>query len=94
GLGGWLGGAPNGTSWCDPFKTWQKIYSFDPFNNITFSQRKLILGGQALLWSEQADEQNLDTIMWPRAFSTAEVYWTGSDGPRSVVEALPRMHDM
>ncbi|MBW0572005.1 hypothetical protein O181_111720, partial [Austropuccinia psidii MF-1] len=94
GVGEWLGNTPNGTSWCDPFKTWQKIYSFDPFNNITVAQRKLILGGQALLWSEQSDEQNLDSVVWPRALSTAEVYWTGNNRPRSVVEALPRMHDM
>jgi len=94
GLGGWLGDSVNGTSWCDPFKTWQKIYSFDPYKDVATSQRKQILGGQALLWSEQTDEQNMDSIIWPRALSTAELYWTGTERVRSVTEALPRMHDM
>lgn len=25
GGGGWMGGNPDGNSWCDPFKTWQKV---------------------------------------------------------------------
>jgi len=25
GGGAWMGGVPNGNSWCDPFKTWQKV---------------------------------------------------------------------
>lgn len=94
GLGDWLGNSINGTSWCDPFKTWQRIYSFDPYRNVTVSQRKQVFGGQALLWSEQADDQNVESVIWPRALSTAEVYWTGEDRPRSVTEALPRIHDM
>ncbi|EFP91266.2 uncharacterized protein PGTG_17123 [Puccinia graminis f. sp. tritici CRL 75-36-700-3] len=94
GLGGWLGNSINGTSWCDPFKTWQKIYSFDPYKNVEQHRHKQVLGGQALLWSEQTDEQNMDGIIWPRALSTAEVYWTGNQHARSVSEALPRMHDM
>ncbi|WAR54570.1 hypothetical protein PtB15_4B187 [Puccinia triticina] len=95
GLGGWLGNSVNGTSWCDPYKTWQKIYSFDPYKNVAPAQHHQVLGGQALLWSEQTDEQNMDAIIWPRALATAEVYWTGNTGrARSVTEALPRMHDM
>lgn len=94
GLGGWLGNSINGTSWCDPFKTWQKIYSFDPYNNVAINQRKQILGGQALLWSEQADGQNMESLIWPRTLSIAELYWTGDSKARSVKEALSRIHDM
>ena len=25
GAGGWVGHNSNGNSWCDPFKTWQKV---------------------------------------------------------------------
>ena len=32
-------------SWCEPFKTWQKAYSFDPVANLTADQAKLVLGG-------------------------------------------------
>ena len=89
-------------SWCDPFKTWQKSYSFDPFANLTSEQQKLILGGESLLWTEQSSPENLDPIVWPRAASAAEIYWTGATLPdgkvRNDVEgvraALPRLHDV
>ncbi|KAK4055282.1 Glucosamine-6-phosphate isomerase (Glucosamine-6-phosphate deaminase) (GNPDA) (GlcN6P deaminase) [Microbotryomycetes sp. JL201] len=97
GAGGWLGNVQGGgDSWCDPFKSWQKIYSFDPYANVTARQRRLILGGEALLWSEQADPTNLDSMAWPRAAAAAEVFWTGefiNGEARSGKEALPRLHD-
>lgn len=63
GMGGWLGNSSS-TSWCDPYKTWQKAYSFDPYSNILPEQQYLILGGEALLWTEQVDSTNLDSIAW------------------------------
>lgn len=63
GTGGWLGNTIS-TSWCDPYKTWQKAYSFDPYLNVPPEQQHLILGGEALLWSEQADSMNLDSLAW------------------------------
>ncbi|TFY81773.1 hypothetical protein EWM64_g2232 [Hericium alpestre] len=67
GGGGWIGDNVNGNSWCDPFKTWQKSYSFDPTANLTAAEAQLVLGGQHLLWSEQSGPSNLDSIVWPRA---------------------------
>ncbi|KAK4057563.1 Glucosamine-6-phosphate isomerase (Glucosamine-6-phosphate deaminase) (GNPDA) (GlcN6P deaminase) [Microbotryomycetes sp. JL221] len=94
GAGGWIGNLPGGSnSWCDPFKSWQKVYSFDPFANVTESQKTLILGGEALLWTEQVDPTNLDSMAWPRAAAAAEVFWTGDSKSRSSKEALPRLHD-
>ncbi|ESK83478.1 glycoside hydrolase family 20 protein [Moniliophthora roreri MCA 2997] len=92
GLGGWIGDFPAGNSWCEPFKTWQKSYSFNPTANLTEAESQLVLGGQSLLWSEQSSPQNLDSIVWPRAASPAELYWTGPGG--NVSEALPRLHDV
>ncbi|KAK2465291.1 hypothetical protein APHAL10511_002645 [Amanita phalloides] len=89
GAGGWLGNYV-GNSWCDPFKTWQKSYSFDPTTNLTADQSKLIMGGQHLLWTEQSGPSNLDPIIWPRAASSAELWWSGPGGNNS--EALPRLH--
>ncbi|KAL8283200.1 hypothetical protein RQP46_005978 [Phenoliferia psychrophenolica] len=63
GAGGWLGNSSSLNSWCS-YNTWSKSYSFDPYANLTAEQRPLILGGQALLWSEQADPNNLDSIAW------------------------------
>ncbi|KAF9003461.1 hypothetical protein BDZ89DRAFT_638074 [Hymenopellis radicata] len=79
------------TSWCDPFKTWQRTYSFDPTAGLSEEQAELIVGGQQLLWSEQSSPANLDTIVWPRAAASAEVFWTGAGGNGS--DALPRLQE-
>ncbi|KZV60321.1 glycoside hydrolase family 20 protein [Peniophora sp. CONT] len=92
GAGGWVGSNPNGNSWCDPFKTWQKSYAFDPVANLTESEKDLVLGGQHLLWVEQSGPQNLDPITWPRAASSAELFWSGAGG--NITDALPRLHDL
>ncbi|KLO15933.1 beta-hexosaminidase [Schizopora paradoxa] len=97
GGGGWLGDDITLNSWCDPFKTWQKIYSFDPLANLTADEASLVLGGQIPLWSEQSGPENLDSIAWPRTASAAEVFWTGGtlDDPlRNLSSALPRLHDV
>ncbi|KAF9468709.1 N-acetylhexosaminidase [Collybia nuda] len=98
GAGEWLGNDPTGNSWCDPFKTWQKSYTFDPFAGLSTAQRSLVLGGQQLLWAEQSSPENIDSIVWPRAASSAEIFWTGATLPdgtaRNVGSALPRLHDI
>ncbi|KAI0265648.1 N-acetylhexosaminidase [Gloeopeniophorella convolvens] len=92
GAGEWIGGDPSGNSWCDPFKTWQKAYTFDPLMNLTADQTELVLGGEHLLWTEQSSPANLDSIVWPRAAAGAEVFWSGAGGNGS--SALTRLHDV
>lgn len=92
GGGGWVGNFSAGNSWCDPFKTWQHAYTFNPTANLTSEESQLILGGQHLLWTEQASPANLDPMVWPRAASSAEVFWTGAG--LDVGAALPRLHDV
>ncbi|KDQ62085.1 glycoside hydrolase family 20 protein [Jaapia argillacea MUCL 33604] len=103
GGGGWVGDNPAGNSWCDPFKTWQNSYTFDPNANLTVEQQKLIMGGEHLLWTEQSSPSNLDPIVWPRAASSAELFWTGpyltnatagGTAETNVTTALPRLHDV
>jgi hexosaminidase len=98
GAGEWIGNDPGGNSWCDPFKTWQYAYTFDPLESLTSAQAPLVLGGEQLLWAEQSGPQNLDSIAWPRAAASAEVFWTGATLPdgtaANVVTALPRLHDV
>ncbi|GAA5901608.1 hypothetical protein JCM8208_001554 [Rhodotorula glutinis] len=96
GAGSWLGNSPNATSWCDPYKSWQKSYSFNPYLDLDSAHHHLVLGGEALVWSEQASPANLDSISWPRAAAAAEVFWTGGavvHGQRDLGDALPRLHD-
>ncbi|KAI5996029.1 glycoside hydrolase family 20 protein [Pisolithus orientalis] len=93
GAGGWLGDDPTGNSWCDPFKTWSESYTFDPLANLTEAQYPLVLGEQ-FLWTEQSGPQNLDSIVWPRAASSAEIFWSAKQpggAPLNVSEALPRL---
>ncbi|KAI0629989.1 N-acetylhexosaminidase [Trametes polyzona] len=91
GAGEWIGD-DIANSWCDPFKTWQKSYTFDPLANISASHAHLVLGGEQLLWTEQSGPENLDSIVWPRAASSAEVFWSGPGG--NLTTALPRLHDL
>ncbi|EIM86188.1 beta-hexosaminidase [Stereum hirsutum FP-91666 SS1] len=106
GAGEWIGDKPTGNSWCDPFKTWQKSYSFDPTANLTTEEAALVLGGEHLIWAEQSSPTNLDSIVWPRSAAGAEIFWSGpvntttteisgtsADG-RNVSNALPRLHDL
>ncbi|KAF8827998.1 hypothetical protein HHX47_DHR4000559 [Lentinula edodes] len=56
--------------------------------------------GEQLLWTEQSGPENLDSIVWPRAASSAEIFWTGDTLPDgfdrvgNISEALPRLHDV
>lgn len=63
GYGSWVG---EGTNWCSPYIGWEKVYKND-LGIIAGPYKSQILGGEAALWSEQADEHVLDGRFWPRA---------------------------
>ncbi|KAF9961591.1 hypothetical protein BGZ72_002904 [Mortierella alpina] len=108
GYGDWLGNWTLGRSWCDPYKSWQKIYSFNPLMGLSRKEAESVLGGEALLWGEQVDDTNLDSKLWPRASAAAEVLWSGNsddsstklwDGPKQTenslrsIEAMDRINE-
>lgn len=72
-----------GGSWCNPYKTWQRIYSYDFVKNLTSSERNHILGAEAALWSEQVDSTVLTPKLWPRAAALAESTWSGNRDPET-----------
>ncbi|KAJ1948832.1 Glucosamine-6-phosphate isomerase (Glucosamine-6-phosphate deaminase) (GNPDA) (GlcN6P deaminase) [Linderina pennispora] len=98
GHGSWLSDF-GGTSWCDPYKGWQTIYTYDPLANITDPiKQKLVLGGEVALFSSQSDETTIDRNLWPRASAFAEVMWTGNIDPatnitRDIKKVMPRLTD-
>ncbi|KAI5968030.1 HEX1 [Candida margitis] len=74
--GGFNGG--KGGSWCNPYKTWQRIYSFDFLSDLTDSEKGRVLGAEAVLWSEQVDFTVLTGKLWPRSAALAESLWSGN----------------
>ncbi|RKP04423.1 glycoside hydrolase superfamily [Thamnocephalis sphaerospora] len=100
GQGGWVNTAKGFNSWCDPFKSWQHIYTYDPLTNLTGTgnddkSHPNILGGEVALWTEKTDSLILDMKLWPRAAAAGEVLWSGrrdiNGNERTTVNAQPRI---
>ncbi|OAD03090.1 glycoside hydrolase family 20 protein, partial [Mucor lusitanicus CBS 277.49] len=80
-----------GGSWCAPFKTWQRIYSFDMTYGIEKAHKGKVLGGEVAMWAEQTGPTVIDGRLWPRSAAAAEVYWSGSydnKGTRRTVKTV------
>ncbi|KAK2682715.1 Beta-hexosaminidase [Fusarium oxysporum f. sp. vasinfectum] len=81
-----------------PTKSWRLIYSHDPRAGLSEEAAKLVLGGEAAVWTETIDSVNLDTIVWPRAAVMGEVLWSGrtdaSGQNRSQYDAAPRLAEL
>ncbi|KAG1784413.1 glycoside hydrolase superfamily [Suillus plorans] len=72
-------------------------YTFYSLANLTKAQYELVVGGEQILWSEQSGPQNVDLIAWPRAASSAEIFWSGKQpigAALNVTDALPRLHGL
>jgi hexosaminidase len=61
-------------------------YAVDPLSGdaaaLTPEQQKLVLGGEATMWSEYVNWENIDNRIWPRTAAIAERYWS----PQSVTD--------
>ena len=54
-------------------------YAVDPLPAdapLTAAQQRLVLGGEATMWSEFADSTLIDSRIWPRAAAVAERLWS------------------
>lgn len=63
--------------------TWDVMYEYDPISDLSASQTSLVLGGEVAMWGEHVDENNIESIIYPRANSVAERLWS----PASVNDA-------
>jgi len=58
-------------------------YLVDPLGGdaatLTSAQKKLILGGEATMWTEFVTSENMDTRIWPRTAAIAERLWSPED---------------
>lgn len=89
GFGAWV---TEGTNWCSPYIGWEKIYKNDLKKIAGDEDKSLILGAEAALWSEQADEHTLDSRFWPRASALAERLWSDPDTTWRSAEARMLVH--
>jgi len=76
GIGNYISGAE---SWCDPYKTWQMIYAFDPLEGIPSQKQSQVLGAQAAMWTEMTSKETIVSRIFPRASAMSEVLWSGAD---------------
>lgn len=55
-------------------------YAVDPLSgetaNLSKEEKRKILGGEACVWTENIDMQNLDSANWPRTAAIAERLWS------------------
>ncbi|XP_053973490.1 chitooligosaccharidolytic beta-N-acetylglucosaminidase isoform X1 [Hylaeus volcanicus] len=90
GFSAWIG---EGNNWCAPYKGWQNVYDNSPLKIVAShhleTKRNLILGGEAALWTEQADGMTIDSKIWPRAAALAERLW--AEPTSSWIHAEQRM---
>lgn len=66
------------------FTPLEKVYEFNPVpKELNETEAKLILGGQANLWTEYIpDMKQLEYMTYPRALALAEVLWSGEKRPK------------
>lgn len=58
-------------------RDWKKFYACDPLAfNKTVNSSHLMLGGEACMWGEFVDKNNVHPKIWPHASATAERLWT------------------
>ena len=58
----------------------ERHYEVDPMGgaaaDLTPEEKKRILGGEACMWSEYVDPENIDSRIWPRTAAIAERLWS------------------
>ncbi|MCP3966151.1 MAG: family 20 glycosylhydrolase [Lentisphaerae bacterium] len=57
-----------------------KVYTFDMSpGKITAEQAKLIIGGEAALWTEYVPQTKVDSFIFPRLLAVSEIFWTAKE---------------
>ncbi|XP_055372164.1 beta-hexosaminidase subunit beta-like [Condylostylus longicornis] len=72
---------------------WLKYYRCEPENfNGTNEQKKLVLGGEACMWSEVVNNNNVVQRIFPRVSATAERLWS-QEFIRDEIDAKRRLEE-
>jgi hexosaminidase len=54
-------------------------YAVDPAADLPENEKSRILGGEACMWSEYVNAENIDSRIWPRNAAIAERLWSPAD---------------
>ncbi|MBS1095678.1 beta-N-acetylhexosaminidase [Gluconobacter wancherniae] len=72
-----------------PMDRLARAFASDPdMQSLTEAQRRLVLGGEAPLWSEVVSDEMLDARLWPRSAAVAERFWS----PETVQDVADLTH--
>lgn len=72
---------------------WHKFYRCDPNDFLANpNQKKLVIGGEACMWGEVVDVNNVLARVWPRACAAAEKLWSNNDD-LNISEAARRLEE-
>lgn len=63
--------------------TWIKMYEYDPTIDLDEHARSLIVGGEASMWGEMVDRDNIHTKIWPTAAAVGERLWSARNHTRT-----------
>lgn len=77
-----FGNEYGGESWCDPMKTWWRIYQFEPSDYLNDTA---MLGSEVPVWSEIMSDQSVHAKIWPRAAGMADKLWA----PKQPFDLVP-----
>ena len=67
------------------------VFGFDPVPaGLTAAEESRVLGGEAALWTERIEPEQVDQAVFPRLLALAEVLWTGPQPAAAYPEFLPR----
>ncbi|KAI4469166.1 beta-hexosaminidase [Holotrichia oblita] len=62
---------------------WQQFYDCDPHDfNGQKDHLKLVIGGEACMWAESVNNENILPRTWPRASATAEKLWSARNADK------------
>lgn len=72
---------------------WRKFYNCDPHDFVgTQAQKKLVLGGEACMWGEVVNDQNILQRIFPRVSATAEKLWS-QEAVKNADQAAARLEE-